>query len=400
MARKLKVPDSFSAPAGLGWQVFAFYLLAFAAGGVIQPFLNLYLSEVGLSGTQIGVIQGWTAFIAVVTTPLIGILADQTQRHRLILAVDTFIKGLAPPLMLISNAFPWLAAMVSMRVITAGVSDGLATPLTMVKLRQQSRSDDIGSIRFWGALSFAAASLGAGILARGKTVGIAFPLAAIFGTLAALSVRGFPERISLHHESTSPKRIWHRSEPMFVLFGVAFFCAFSMSGAETFANVYFVQSLGAGNDFIGLTGAVASLSMVAALYFSGRLLRSVGARHSMALSFILYILAWMGFSLTQHPFALIPFIASQAFGLGIYTVSLFKLLDVFGDVNRASTNQMLAQLSVPGIARIIAQPVSGWIFDAVGGASLFRFEAVLLALVTFFLITLGGRFFSYESINS
>lgn len=397
MARRLIIPVSVSAPAGLGWQVFAFYLLAFAAGGVIQPFLNLYLSEVGLSGAQIGILQGWTAFIAVMTTPLIGILADQTQRHRLILAVDTVIKGLAPPLMLISNTFPWLAAMVSIRVITAGVSDGLATPLTMVKLRQQSRSADIGSIRFWGALSFAAASLAAGMLARGKTVGIAFPLAAVFGILAAMSVRGFPERISLKHESAATNKIWHRPKPMLLLFGIAFLYAFSMSGAETFANVYFAQDLGAGNDFIGLTGAIASLSMVAALFFSGRLLRSIGARYAMVLSFGLYIMAWIGFSLIQLPMALIPFIASQAIGLGIYTVSLFKLLDVFGHANRASTNQMLAQLSIPGIARIVAQPVSGWAFDAWGGARLFQLESGLLAFVTLILIAPGGRLLKHES---
>jgi len=42
-----------------------FFIFAFGAGGVIQPFLILYLKESGLDGIQIGVIQGRTALISV-----------------------------------------------------------------------------------------------------------------------------------------------------------------------------------------------------------------------------------------------------------------------------------------------------------------------------------------------
>ena len=69
----------------LGWRIIVFYLFAFGSGGIIKPFLNLILVEVGLTGTQIALMQGWTALIAVVVTPLIGLLADRTQRHRLVL---------------------------------------------------------------------------------------------------------------------------------------------------------------------------------------------------------------------------------------------------------------------------------------------------------------------------
>jgi MFS family permease len=65
-------------------RIIAFFLLAFAAGGVIQPFLNLYLVEVGFSGAQVGVLLGYTSFAIVLVTPLLGWLADRTQRHRLI----------------------------------------------------------------------------------------------------------------------------------------------------------------------------------------------------------------------------------------------------------------------------------------------------------------------------
>jgi hypothetical protein len=40
--------------------------------------------------------------------------------------------------------------------------------------------------------------------------------------------------------------------------------------------------------------------------------------------------------------------------------------------------QMLAQLTVPGLARIIAQPLSGWIFQVLGARTLFALDAGII----------------------
>ncbi|MCI0474841.1 MAG: MFS transporter, partial [Anaerolineales bacterium] len=175
-------------------RIILFFILAFSAGGVIQPFLNLYLIEVGLSGTQIGILHGWAALVTIVVTPLLGILADRTQQHRAMLALVAFAKGIAAPLMLMSGAWAWLVGVVSLRVISAGAHDALLNRLTLARL-QETRQNNLGAMRFWGALSYAVMAILAGWLARDQSVAVVFPLAGALAIAPVFLVGAFPARL-------------------------------------------------------------------------------------------------------------------------------------------------------------------------------------------------------------
>jgi MFS family permease len=360
------------------WRIVGFYIFAFAAGGVVKPFLNLYLIEVGLSGSQIGVLQGGTAFVAVVVTPLIGVLADRTQRHRLLLAGIVFVKGLSAPLLLISNAWAWLATWVSVRVITSQVQDALMNRLTLAHLQAHKRTN-LGSVRFWGALSFAATSLLAGWLARDDSVSVMFPLAGIAGTAAVLFVGAFPAQIAERSlRGIAQPSLPKRSPQLWFAFGIIFLFAFSLSGWETFGFVFLGEEMGAGNDVIGFLGAVSGLAPLPAFYGADWLIRRGGAVMAMAISFGLYGIGWAGLVIINRPEAALPLIVVQGFGHALFMISMILLIGGLGQPERAATDQMLAQLTVPGLASMIAQPASGWMFDQLGGRVLFGLDAVLV----------------------
>jgi nitrate/nitrite transporter NarK len=58
-------------------------------------------------------------------------------------------------------------------------------------------------------------------------------------------------------------------------------------------------------------------------------------------------------------------------------ISLVILMVQLGRAEQAATDQMLAQLTVPGLAGMLAQPVSGWLFDRLGGSILFGLDALI-----------------------
>jgi PPP family 3-phenylpropionic acid transporter len=374
------------------WRIIVYYLLAFGSGGVVKPFLNLYLVEVGLTGTQIGIIQGWTALGAVFITPLVGLLADRTQRHRFILGLAAFAKGIAAPLMLLSNAWLWLTTMVSLRVISAGAHDAILNRLTLAWLKE-NHSQNLGSVRIWGSMSLAATSMLAGWLARGRSVAVLFPLAGVLGAVAVFFVGAFParmaERRSVH---ALCERLPKRSSHLLLLLLVVFLFTFSRSGPETFAYVFLAEDLDAGNDLIGLLGALTWLAALPAYYVADWLLRRWGSVVTMAISFGLYIFGWSGYALIPHPILALPLVALEGFGQALYLVSMVILLGELSLPERAATDQMLAQLTVPGLASMIAQPVSGWLFDRLGGRSLFAFDAVVVLLTAGLLLARANRF--------
>jgi len=375
-----------------GWRIIGlYYLLAFASAGVIKPFLNLYLAEVGLSGTQIGILQGWTALVTVVLTPLIGLLADRTQRHRLVLGLAAFTKGMSAPLILLNSAWLWLSAMVSARVISAGVHDAVLNRLTLAQLRKDRRRN-FGAVRFWGALSFAATSMLAGLLARGRSVTVLFPLAGVLGGVAVLFVGAFPVGVTgARSGSASRGRLVATSPHLMFILLVIFLFAFGQSGPETFAYVFLAENLGAGNDLVGLLGAVSQLAALPAYHVADRLLQRWGAIATMAISLGLHLLGWGGYALIPRPALALPLSVLDGLGRALYLVSMVILLGECSQPQRAATDQMLAQMTVPGLARMVAQPVGGWVFDAWGGRSLFAIDAVLCALAAGLLLARVGR---------
>jgi MFS family permease len=375
----------------LDWRIIVYYLLAFGSGGVIKPFLNLYLVEVGLTGTQIGIIQGWTALVAIFVTPLIGLLADRTQRHRFVLGLAAFTKGIAAPLMLLSNAWLWLTTMVSLRVISAGAHDAILNRLTLARLKE-NHSQKLGSVRFWGSLSFAATSMLAGMVARGRSVAVLFPLAGVLGAVAVFFVGAFPAQMAERQSVRALReRLPKRSPHLLLLLLIIFLFTFGRSGPETFAYVFLAEDLGAGNDLIGILGALTWLAALPAYYVADWLLRRWGSVFTMAISFSLYILGWGGYALIPRPALALPLAALEGFGQALYLVSMVILLSQLDLRERAAIDQMLAQLTVPGLARMIAQPVSGWLFDTLGGRSLFAFDTVVVLLTVGLLLARANR---------
>jgi MFS transporter, PPP family, 3-phenylpropionic acid transporter len=375
-------------------RIIAFYLLAFAAGGVIQPFLNLYLAEIGLSGAQIGALHGWTALSTILVTPLIGVVADRTQQHRRLLAVIVVIKGLSAALLLLSNAWLWLLLMVGGRVITSQAQDAIMNRLTLAWLKTRGRRD-FGAVRFWGALSFAATSLLAGWLARDGSVAVLFPLAGLLGIVAALFVRAFPAQLADRQRDASVVsalsfRPW-RSRPrqLLFVFVVIFLFSAGKSGYETFGFVYLKQALGAGNGLIGLLGAVTSLAPLPAYYLADRLVRRRSSEATMALSFVLFAVAALGYAAINVATGAILYSAVYGVAQALFLVSLVLIMGDLGRPEQAATDQMLAQLTVPGLAGVLAQPASGWIFDVLGGRTLFTTGAGVVLVATLLLIGFG-----------
>lgn len=373
---KVIVADSHKA------RIIAFFLLAFAAGGVIQPFLNLYLVEVGFSGAQVGDLLGYTSFAIVLVTPLLGWLADRTQRHRLLLGIIVAIKGLSAPALLISTAWGWLAAIVSIRMMTAGTQDALMNRLTMAHLKERGQIN-FGGIRLWGALSFAATSLLTGWLARDHSVSILFPLAGILGLLAALCVTGFPERISARIESNTPQTTLRRAPALLALFTLIFFLTIGKSGYETFGNIYIKTTLGANNTWIGLLGAIGSLTPVFAFIPADKTLARFGKINTLLLGMIFSALAFLFLAFAPSPIWTLPSVIFNGAGGAFYLVGLVNLLSQLGHPEQAATDQMLAQLTLPGLAGMLAQPVSGWILDTLGGQTLLIAGTVITATCIF-----------------
>lgn len=378
------------------------YIFAFAAGGVIQPFLNIYLLEVGLTGVEIGIILGWAALLTVVFTPAIGFIADRFQCHRLAFGIITLIKGFSTALILLSNAWLWLAFMVTLRIITSGASDPLLTPLTFVHLDQMKKRKNLGAIRFWGVAGFSTASLLAGFLAEGRSAGVLFPYATVLAVASLFFLRVLPESIVPKSERAGGNilAIPKPSSSMLKIFFVVFVFSLGFSGPEAFGNVFLAEELGVGNDYIGLVGAMLVLFQLPGFFLADQLNARFGAAKTILIAFAVIAVGWFGFVVVRKPAGILPFIALQGLGRALYLISLYVMLEKLSVSQQTSTNFMLANITLPGLAGMLAKPISGYVYDLFGGKILFLLDVIVLMVVILFTISIGSRAHASESLGS
>jgi MFS family permease len=164
------------------------------------------------------------------------------------------------------------------------------------------------------------------------------------------------------------------------LFTLIFFLTLGKSGYETFGNIYIKATLGANNTWIGLLGAIGSLTPVFAFVPADRILARFGKINTLLLGMILSALAFLWLAFAPSPAWTLPAVIFNGAGGAFYLVGLVNLLSELGHPEQAATDQMLAQLTLPGLAGMLAQPVSGWILDTFGGQTLLLAGAVITAL--------------------
>jgi PPP family 3-phenylpropionic acid transporter len=218
-------------------------------------------------------------------------------------------------------------------------------------------------------------------MARDQSASILFPLAGLFGILAALSVGAFPPQIAPKRSQRARIALPPRVPQLWFLFGLIFLFAIGRENTKTFAFVYLADDLNAGKDLIGLFGAIAQLAPLPALVVADWLLARFGAVFTMGFAFALHAVGWLALAVITSPFAGVVYSLMIGTGGALYIVSLVILLSRFSLPERAATDQVLAQLTLLGVAGLVAQPVGGWLYDVAGGDVLFLLDAIIMLCV-------------------
>ncbi|MCX8066339.1 MAG: MFS transporter, partial [Anaerolineae bacterium] len=129
-----------------------------------MPFLPLYYQEIGLTGTQIGLLAGLFPLLSWVSAPAWGALADRTGQHRLLLGV---MIGGAIGFALI---LPVLRTFLGLILVVALFSFFFAPIMPVVDnitlQTLETRKESYGQIRLWGAVGWGVAAPIVGQLAE------------------------------------------------------------------------------------------------------------------------------------------------------------------------------------------------------------------------------------------
>lgn len=344
----------------------AMQFFSIAALGLSTPFFSLYLNDIGFSETYLGVLLAIGALLELTLTPALLNLADRKGLHRLIYRLFLFGFAGANALYFGSTHVALLTLAFLLAEITIRPSIVIGAQLV---LSMQARGvGKLGGVRAFAALGFAVGGFVANwfIGLRGFT--LAFFAATVVGLFSMVFTAVFPASITNHHEEhqSVPRRLGFK-----ILMVGLFLASIGLRSGFAFWFLHIRNNVGVPDQYLGwVAGLIALLELPFFILFDP-IIKRLGGRLTFILGLAGFSFFWIASAFLPNAWWLIPLLLVRGVVFVMYHLGAFVLISEVSDPRNISTNQALAQITIPGIAALLTSAPMGWVFDNWGATPFF-----------------------------
>ena len=342
------------------------YLLFFAAIGILFNYYALYLQRVGLSGTQVGIVLAVLPLARVLSQPIWGLLGDIYRLRRVILSGTCVGSALAALALDRSESFIWLLAVTMTLAVLNGPIGPFCDALALEHLERESRREEYGSLRLWGSVGFAVASLVIGALVIGESIRLIVYLYSGTMILMGLITATLPDVPDAVRATWRGSGSILRGNPILLRFLIGITLIGTTLGVVNSYLIIYLTDIGAAGWVSGLTFALAGLLEVPLMAYASVLIRRWGLRAVLIGGVALQPLRWLLYTAITNPLLVVPI---QLFH-SIAMLSLLVAGVLFTDQQLASqwraTGQTAYAAALHGIGPSIGILAAGVIYEYAG----------------------------------
>lgn len=268
-----------------------FYFAYYGYVGVFSPYGSLYLSSIGMSVAQIGLLMSLMQVMRIFGPNLWGHVADHTQQRVLVLRVTAGAAVLSFCGLFFTQAFlPVFVVMVTYNLFTSAQG-----PLSEALMLSQLRGDltHYGRLRLWGSVGFIVSVTVAGKLLDLWGVHLV-PWIAV-SLLGMVLVASLCMREPVAHPSPHPAL--PLSDLLLRREVIAFFLStFLMIAAHAAIYVFYslaLERIGYSKTTIGLMWSLGVVAEIAFFYWQAPLFRRFGVERLMLVSLLAGVLRFL-----------------------------------------------------------------------------------------------------------
>jgi PPP family 3-phenylpropionic acid transporter len=356
---------------------------AWGAAGLFFPYINVYYRDMGLSGTQIGLIGMLGAGVAGFGAMAWSILSDRLGKTRLLFSLAALGAVLFSSLLGQVNLFFPLLVVATILSLFIRPAFTLVDTTTLGMLGEHK--DSYSGYRLWGTLGFiVTSSLGGLALERTGLKGmfLFFPAAMLLFWLVTLSLPNETVRGGGVTPGSGLLEMIRRPAWVVFILAVLLLWTPAMGGMNFFGVV--LRDIGGSEMSIGWLSTIAALAEIPLFFYGARVLRRFGPRG-------LLLLGCGFYAVRMFLFALAPSVG-WALALGLlnglsYVPFLLGAVAYSAELApnhlKATAQGVLATLfSLGGLTGSL---MGGWLYDNVSRFNMYTIFGVgcLLALVVF-----------------
>jgi PPP family 3-phenylpropionic acid transporter len=365
------------------WFARAYYFAFMGGWGFILPFINLFYVSLGFTGTQIGTIGSVSSIVGLIVSPSIVSEIKKRPQARGILQVSLMLGAIAYFLLGQQTAFlPIILIVFLQSLVGAGVmpaSDAMAVHVS------EEAGTGYGSVRVWASVGWIMTVLTSGQLIERQGFEAGFlgvGLMWLAGALVTLLIQPRYFVSSPRHQKSNLRSALKHIGRDRTLLGYAiavFFMGFLNNGVLQFENV-FLSQLGASKQLISVAGILSAVVELPFMIYADRYVRRVGAHRAMLFAVTMTLLQRATVLLFPSiaTIMIVRFIGGVAFSF--LTISSVFLISSRTEPGETGTVLALYTVTLNGLVSVLAAPVSGSIFDAIGARWLYAFAVTGYAI--------------------
>ena len=362
----------------------ALYVFYYAGFGLFTAYIALYYYSIGMSGLQIGWINGVAPLVAMLGAPVWGLLNDRFGKPRLFLGVA--VLGVLVSLLGIAAASSFSLLLIAVGLYSLFNTSLIPTIDTLNLGLPGGQRENYGQQRIWGSIGFIATtwisgfaleSLGLRAIFPGYMAMLAIMLVAIFLLPARpLTITRAPQRDLGRLVSQRPWLFFSASLMLFSLAGTSMY---------SFLSIY-LQKLGASSGLIGSVWSLGTISELPVMFFGAYLLRRLGIKRMLSLAYGMLAVRFLLYAVMPAPGWALLIAPLHFFTFGLYWVAAVMYVNQMAPEGLKTTAQSLMAAEA-GLASMLGAPLCGFLYDHFGGATLFQASALvcLLALAALWL---------------
>jgi PPP family 3-phenylpropionic acid transporter len=367
-----------------GYNYFYFSLLA-----IFISFLPIYLADRGLSHAQIGLLIGTGSLIGILSQPFWGMISDSYKTIKKIILVTLGISVVVGFAVFELSHFSVLFTLVAAMYFFFLPTDPLTESLNY-RLAEQYRVS-FGSVRMYGAVGYASASLIVGIAIDGLGMESLSLLFVAYGLLTLLLILAVPDAPAVKKPVSLRDLGRFFAYPSTLRFFLLVLVAATPHRTnDSFLGV-FVQSLGGSAGLVGQAWFYAAISEVAFFALSGWLLQKGNEIRWITLATGVYALRYLLCAMVTDPRWVVCLQLLQGVTFAVfYSASIQYLYRVIPEEWKATGQTALAVIFF-GISGIIGSFAGGWVFGHFGGAALYAGMSLVSFVSFLFSLTLWKK---------